>query len=376
MPWKVQSLMSAKKEFVSLARPGESNVSEFCRRIGISRKTGYKWINRFRDHGESGLFDKPRRPNHSPGSTPLEIKEAIFEIRKMHPSWGGRKIRALLTAFGLDHAPAASTISNILKRAGYIDPQESIKHKPWQRFEAPAANDLWQMDFKGHFPIANERCHPFTVLDDHSRYSICLKACANQDRTTVKQALTDSFSIYGLPRRILCDNGSPWGTSDAENPYTRLVVWMIRLGIEVIHSRPYHPQTLGKDERFHRTLKAEVLRYCETLDLAACQSRFDWWRDEYNTERPHEALEMAVPASRYSISPRGFPRTLPKPEYAPADQVRRVHKGGRIGFLGREYRIGKAFRGEYIALRYTLVDGVLDVYFCNQNLGRINLREP
>jgi len=151
---------------------------------------------------------------------------------------------------------------------------------------------------------------------------------------------------------------------------------MIRLGIEVIHSRPYHPQTLGKDERFHRTLKAEVLRYCETLDLAACQSRFDWWRDEYNTERPHEALEMAVPASRYSISPRGFPRTLPKPEYAPADQVRRVHKGGRIGFLGREYRIGKAFRGEYVALRYTLVDGVLDVYFCNQNLGRINLREP
>jgi transposase InsO family protein len=376
MPWKVKSLMSARKEFVSLARPEESNVAELCRRLGISRKTGYKWINRYRDLGQSGLFDKSRRPKESPGATALEIKEAIFEIREMHPSWGGRKIRAVLTNLGLDHAPACSTISNILKRNGYIDPQESIKHKPWRRFEAPDANDLWQMDFKGHFPISSERCHPFTVLDDHSRYSICLRACANQERTTVKDALTDSFRIYGLPRRILCANGSPWGTADFENPYTRLVVWMIRLGIEVIHSRPYHPQTLGKDERFHRTLKTEVLRYCETLDLAACQSRFVWWRDQYNTERPHEALEMAVPASRYTISARSFPESLPLIEYAPGDQVRRVRKGGRIGYLGRPYIIGKAFRGEYIALRQTEVDGILDVYFCNHNLGQIDLKEP
>jgi transposase InsO family protein len=374
MPWKVQSLMSARNEFVSLARSGDSNVAELCRRLGISRKTGYKWINRYRNLGQSGLSERSRRPESSPGATPPEIQEAIFEIRKLHSSWGGRKIRTVLIRLGLLDAPASSTISNILKRNGYIDPQESLKHQRWQRFEAPASNDLWQMDFKGHFEAANQRCHPLTILDDHSRYSICLKACENQNGKTVQEALRNTFRMYGLPRKILCDNGPPWGTTDHENRYTRLSIWLIRLGIEVTHSRPYHPQTLGKDERFHRTLKAELLHYCGNLDIEGCQTRFDWWRNVYNTERPHEALEMAVPANRYSISPRRFPEDLPPVEYGPSDQVRKVQDKGWISFLGREFRVGKVFHGERVAIRATQVDGMLDVYLCNQNIGRINLR--
>jgi transposase InsO family protein len=374
MPWKVHSLMSSRKEFVLLARPGDNNIAELCRRAGISRKTGYKWINRYVAQGQTGLFDRPRTPSNSPTATPLEIQEAIFEIRQMHPAWGGRKIHALLLTLGLADAPAASTISNLLKRNGYIDPQESLKHKGWQRFEAPAANDLWQMDFKGHFEAANQRCHPLTVLDDHSRYSICLKACGDQRRERVRNALADTFRMYGLPRRILCDNGPPWGTSDRQNPYTRLALWLMRLGIEVVHSRSYHPQTLGKEERFHRTLKAELLNYCGNLDLDGCQARFDWWRTIYNTERPHEALDMAVPASRYSISPRRFPEKLPEIEYGPGDQVRKVQDKGRVSYLGQQYQIGKVFHGERVAIRPTRVDGLLDVLFCNQKIGSINLR--
>lgn len=374
MPWQVQSLMSARKEFVSLARPGVSNVAELCQRFGISRKTAYKWLSRYDAQGESGLFDRPRKPLNSPSVTPLEVQEAIFEIRQTYPQWGGRKIRALLIRLGLVDAPAASTISSILKRNGYIDPGESVKHQRWQRFEAPAPNDLWQMDFKGHFQAAKQRCHPLTVLDDHSRYSICLKACENQRADTVKVALTNTFRTYGLPRRILCDNGSPWG-SDRDNRYTCLTVWMIRRGIEVVHSRPYHPQTLGKGERFHRTLKAELIQYCGDLDLNGCQGRFDRWRNYYNADRPHEALALEVPASRYFVSHRRFLESLPPIEYGPADEVRRVQNGGRIGYRGREYRVAKAFYGERVAIRPTQVDAILDVYFCNQHIAQIDLKQ-
>jgi hypothetical protein len=176
-------------------------------------------------------------------------------------------------------------------------------------------------------------------------------------------------------RQFLVDNGPPWGSSLA-HPYTPLTVWLMRLGIRVIHGRPYHPQTLGKDERFHRTLQAELLHYCQGLELARCQQRFDAWRRFYNLERPHEALDLAVPASRYQESPRSFPETLPAIEYGPGDQVRKVQDGGKISFRNRQYRISKGFRGQYGALRPTSIEGIFEVFFCNQRLAPINLREP
>jgi transposase InsO family protein len=301
------------------------------------------------------------------------VEEAILGVREKHPVWGGRKIASRLKALGMEGIPAPSTITVILQRHGCIDPEESVKHKPWQRFEAEAPNELWQMDFKGHFETSEGRCHPLTVLDDHSRYALCLQACSDEGGATVQRHLTSVFQRYGMPMRILADNGSPWGT-DGEHPYTILSVWLMRLGIMVSHSRPSHPQTLGKEERFHKTLKAELLKYCTGMALEECQERFETWREVYNCERPHESLEMQVPAARYQVSARSFPEVLPSIEYGPNDYVRKVQQDGKISYHNREYRISKAFRGQYVALRPTTFDDVFDVFFCNQKISQLDLR--
>ena len=373
MPWQQVTLMSQRKEFVVLAMVDGANMAHLCQRFGISRRIGYKWLARYLKEGEAGLFDRCRRPRASPGVTPAALEEAVLRVREDHPAWGGRKIRARLQALGWVAVPAASTITAILKRHGKIDPAESLKHRAWQRFEAAFPNDLWQMDFKGHFAVVQGRCHPLTVLDDHSRYALGLEACADERTATVKERLTGIFRRYGLPQRILVDNGSPWG-ADWEHPYTPLTVWLLRLGLGVTHARPCHPQTLGKDERFHRTLKAEVLTYCQGLELPQCQPRFNAWRLVYNLERPHEALGLAVPASRYRVSPRSFPETLPPIVYGPDDQVRRVQADGSISYRQQELRVGKAFRGELVALRPTSSDGVWEVVFCNQRITKIDLK--
>ena len=374
MPWRQVTPMSEKKEFISLAVQEEANISRLCRYFQVSRKTAYKWLGRYRREGEAGLADRSRRPRRSPGATARFLEEAVLRVREEHPVWGGRKIRARLHHLGWSEVPAASTISGILRRHGLIDPQESAKHRAWRRFEAPAPNDLWQMDFKGHFALDQGRCHPLTVLDDHSRYALGLEACADERGTTVQERLTGIFRRYGLPRKMLLDNGSPWG-SDAAHPYTPLTVWLLRLGVQVGHSGPNHPQTLGKDERFHRTLKAELLLYCRGLELGMCQRHFDHWRQTYNLERPHEALGLLPPLSRYRESPRSFPETLPVWEYGPGDQVRRVQALGWISFRGREFRLSKAFRGQAVALRPTLCDGIWEVFFGPHRIAQIDERE-
>ena len=241
------------------------------------------------------------------------------------------------------------------------------------RFERDRPNELWQMDFKGHFAHDAGRCHPLTLLDDHSRFSLCLEACANQRGATVEASLVPTFERYGLPRRMVFDNGSPWGNGPGD-PYTPLGVWLLRLGIAISHSRPYHPQTLGKDERFHRSLKAEVLQGRRFRDLAHCRQAFAAWRHVYNLERPHEALDMAVPASRYRPSPRAYPPTLPAIEYAAGDRVRKVQHGRRVDFMGKTWRLPKAFRGYPLALRPTPRDGIWKVFFMTHEIAQLDLR--
>lgn len=374
MPWKERTSMSLRLEFVKFALADGSSISELCRRFGISRKTGYKWIHRFLKLGHGGLADRSRRPKTSPNRTSDALQNAILQVRKHHPAWGGRKIRKYMHNLGWQQVPATSTITAILRRNGCINPSESIKHKAWQRFEAKAPNDLWQMDFKGHFATDHGRCHPLTVLDDHSRYALGLQACNDQKTLTVRQRLIRIFQSYGLPKQMLMDNGSPWGI-DKQHEFTTLTVWLIRQGIGIIHSRPFHPQTLGKEERFHRTLKAEVGQYCIGLSLSQCQRRFDAWRDVYNFQRPHEALDMQVPAERYQPSSWQYEQNLPPIEYGPHDQVRKVQHGGWISFQGQEYRLPKAFHGERVAIRPTGTDGPHDVYFCNQKIAELNVKE-
>lgn len=372
MPWKETSVMSERSEFIEQATQPGANFSQLCRRYEISRKTGYKWLRRYRMFGVAGLTDRSRQPRHMPRKTPDVVEQAVLGIRDKHPAWGGRKIHTRLKNLGHDDVPSPSTITAILHRHGCIEPEESQKHTPFQRFEMEQPNQLWQMDFKGFFHIAGQQCHPLTILDDHSRYLLSLKACKNQQRETVKGHLTAVFRQYGLPDSFLVDNGPPWGSIQGQQTYTRLNAWLFRLDIKVIHSRPYHPQTMGKDERLHRSLKAEVLKHKQFDDFSICQSSFDAWQHIYNYERPHEALAMDVPVSHYYPSPREFPEQLPLIEYQAGDQVRQVSRYGQVSFRNQLFRVGRAFAGFSVAIRPTLTEGEFDVYFCRKMIRTIS----
>ena len=375
MPWKEITVMSQRREFVHLAITKEVKMVSLCRRFDISTKTGYKWLHRYQEEGEKGLEDRSRRPHTSPHQTPPSKEQAVLAVRHAHPAWGGRKIQKRLIDKGQRFVPCPSTITAILHRCGCIDPAESSKHTPWQRFEAPAPNLMWQMDFMGHFLLQNNRrCHPFTVEDDHSRYSLGLFACPGETMEIVQPHLITLFHTYGLPQCILCDNGPPWATGD-DYRYTKLTVWLIRLGIKVSHSRVCHPQTLGKDERFHRTLQVELVGTKTFVDWNDSQRHFDQFRMVYNFERPHESLALAVPASRYYPSPREFPNPLPPIEYNSCDIVRKVQGKGEISFHSRVFKVGRAFTGYPVALRPTLTDGFFDVYFCTQRIYTINVND-
>ena len=373
MPWQEVTPMSQRRDFIALATLPGANISELCRRFGISRKSAYKWLGRFKEKGASGLEDRSRRPHASPRKVANAVEEDVLALRKQHPAWGGRKLRARLQTLGKVAVPSASTITAILDRHGQLDEQRRTV-RDWQRFEHEAPNRLWQMDFKGHFQTDGPRCHPLTLLDDHSRFSVCLEALADERASSVQDVLTSVFRRYGLPERILADNGSPWG-DEPGSPHTILTVWLLRLGIRISHGRPYHPQTQGKEERFHRTLKAEVLRNVRFHDLADAQRQFDRWREVYNHERPHESLGLAVPASRYVESPRAFPESLPPVEYDTGEIVRRVCSEGRISYKNRSLRVGKAFRGFQVAIRPTVQDGVFSIHFCNEQVKTFDLRQ-
>jgi transposase InsO family protein len=342
--------MSIRYEFVQRALQAGANVSKLCREYHISRKTGYKWLKRYERDGVAGLEDQSRRPKRSPRQVSATQEARIVAERQAHPTWGGRKLRARLEALGEPDVPAPSTITAVLRRQGLLDPAVSAQHTAYQRFERDRPNALWQMDFKGHVALGNgQRCHPLTVLDDHSRFLVGLYACPNETHETVQACLEDLFRTYGLPEQMLMDNGAPWG-DDAETRHTRLTVWLLRLGIQVTHGRPYHPQTQGKDERLHRTLSEELLSRWTVEAYSAAQRAFDAWRTDYNTIRPHEALGFLSPSTRYHPSPRPFPEPLPPLRYPPGAPRRKVDASGKISFRNHAFRIGRAFAGYQVAL--------------------------
>jgi transposase InsO family protein len=374
MPWGEVSTMFLRREFVMLASQEGANIRELCRRYRIQPRIGYKWLERYAQEGEAGLADRSRRPHRSPGRTAEGIETAVTTLRRQHRCWGGRKLRRRLLDLGMADVPSASTITAILHRHDLIEASESGKHRAFERFEHAVPNELWQMDFKGHFATATGRCHPLTMLDDHSRFAVALAACADERASTVEAVMIAAFRRYGLPDRMLMDNGAPWG-NDTDPPWTKLTAWLLRLGVGVTHGRPYHPQTQGKDERFHRTLQAELIGRRAWRDLAHCQDAFDDWRQVYNAERPHEALGLATPATRYRPSRRGFPESLPSIDYGPGAIVRKVQDKGRIFFSNRIWKVGSAFRGQPVALRPTTVEGRYDVVFCQHTIGELDLRE-
>ena len=329
-----------------------------------------------RERQEDLVRDRSRRPSRSPGKTCGKVEKAVLEVRHKHPAWGGRKIRQVLLDRHFPSPPAASTISEILHRHNCISEEESAKHKAFTRFERNSPNELWQVDFKGNFALTTGvACHPLTVLDDHSRYSLGILACDNQRRVTVMDHVRTVFQRYGIPKAIYVDNGNPWGTPFSDARHTRFSVWLMRHDIEVIHGKPYHPEGRGKLERFHRTFKLEVLQGRSFTSLANAQSAFDPWRSVYNHERPHEALDLGVPASKYRVSARCFHELTTAYEYSSHFAVRKTDQKGKISLHSQSYYISEAFGGEYLGLSPTATDGQWDVRYCRHLIGHLNERD-
>jgi transposase InsO family protein len=375
MPWKDASAMSLRSEFIALASGQGTNLSELARRFEISRKTAYKWLARARA-GELPA-DRSRRPKSSPQRAAMALEAAIVDLRTAHPRWGARKLARVLHNRHFPGVPALSTITDILRRHGLIEPSASAQRTACKRFEHPSPNDLWQMDFKGTIIVGQGTCDPLTALDDHSRYNLVLRATTSQRGEIVQNALTDAFRRYGLPRCINTDNGNPWGVpSGRSSDLSTFAIWLVRVGIHLSWSAPGHPQTNGKEERFHRSFKAEVLQGRTFVDLAHAQRAFDEWRTIYNEVRPHEGIDLAVPADRYQPSPRPFPEVLPAIEYAPQDVVLKVDARGRTRLQHYDFVVSTALGGHYIAARpRDGEDGVFDLYFSHQKMGEIDLND-
>jgi len=369
--------MDIKREFVDLALQPGANRRELCRRFNIGPKAAYALLNRFAQEGAGAFAERSRRPHTSPGKTAAEVESAVLAVREQFPAWGGRKIARVLHQRGGVCVPSASTITAILHRHGQIRAESSQAAEHWHRFEHEQPNALWQIDFKGYFETDDgSRCDALTLLDDHSRFNLAIQVCRRTDTAHVRDALIPVFERYGLPWRIHADNGSPWGTpAKVGHGLSALSVWLIRQGITVTHSTPYHPQTNGKLERFHRSLKAEVLSNHSFADPAQVQRAFDRWRTVYNHLRPHESLGDRPPISRYKPSSRRYSAQLPAIEYAPNDIVLQVKDNGWVKFQGRRIRMSAALYRLPIAFRPVPdQDGSFDVFFCHQAFMRLDLR--
>lgn len=373
MGWREVSVSDQRREFVMLASLPGANRSALCERFGISRQTGHVWLRRFAA-GERDFEDRSRRPLHSPRRLCEALETRILAVRDAHPAWGARKIAAVLRREGIK-PPAISTVHTVLSRHGRIAPESC--GRAYGAFACNAPNVLWQMDFKGRVRLGcGAWLHPLTVIDDHSRFAVGLAACADQQTQTVQAQLEAVLRHHGLPEAIYVDNGSPWG-GGRPGQWTPLRVWLAKLGIATIHSRPYHPQGRGKNERFHRSLKAEVLALSPLRGFDDAQDAFDRWRHVYNRQRPHQALDFATPAERYRPSRRAFPNTLPAPFYAPGEILRRVGTTkAYVSFRNRLWKVPDAFTGETLAIRPRRPDGCFAICFGAHEIASFDLNHP
>jgi transposase InsO family protein len=366
-----QGKEEAREELCRLAVQKGANRRRLCQQHKISPMTLYKWLDRYRIEGAQGLREHSRRPRHSPFRTATEMEAAVVAVRQENPVWGGRKIAASLRRQGLS-PPSPSTITEILKRNG--QPMVAPGQKTWNRFEHAEPNALWQMDFKGDVAFGRGRLHPLTVVDDHSRYAVVVHASDNERHQTVQSAVQAAFERYGLPDVILTDNGSPWGAA-TEQSLTKFGVWLIEHGVAPWHSPPLHPQSHGKNERFNRTLKLELLERRTFDDLHQAQLAFDAWRHRYNHHRPHDAIGLAVPADRYRPSRRCFTPTVEPFDYGPDAVIRSVDAAAHISFQSRRWKASKALVGKRVAIRPTGRDGVFDILFRHVAIKSINFHQ-
>jgi len=341
-------------------------MADLCREFGISRPVGYDWLRRYQHGGVQAIAERSRRPHHSPQATDPAVEQRVIELRQRYPDWGARKLRVLLGREGV--VLARNTIHRILLRHDLIHPDDRHDHAIL-RFERSIPNELWQMDFKGpklwHQPVG-----PLSVIDDHSRYLVVLQAVGSTRVEAVKEPLVAVFSECGLPGEMLMDHGTPWWNPQTTGGMTQLSLWLMRQGIRLHFSRIRHPQTQGKVERFHGELqRALARRRVLEPDIQAWLDAFRW---EHNHVRPHEALDLATPSTRWIPSRRRYDPTPRRWEYPANARVLKVDSVGKIKLKGKGWNISLALAGEWVQLEE--IENKINVYYCTTLVREIDMR--
>ncbi len=376
MPWRQTKPMDERVRFVTAYEGGVFGVSELCREYGVSRKTGYKWLARYKECGIDGLHDLSRAPHSCPHRMCEDVAEALLAARRTHPHWGTRKLIAHLARRNphiAQRLPAASTAFDLLNRSGLVTPRKTRRrpHHPGSTpLVAEQPNDVWSIDFKGEFRTKDgSMCYPLTVKDAHSRYLLACEALPSVACRGVRPVLDRLFAEVGIPKAMRSDNGAPF-CSPAIGGLSKLSVWWMKSGIAHQRTRPATPQDNPRHERMHRTLKEQTARPAAD-NLLLQQSRFDGFRQEYNHERPHEALEMRTPASAWRPSELTMPVCPQLPDYPGYMEVRTVHHKGEIKFLGHRYFVSEVLAREQVALE-EVDDGIWSLFFLDRLLGRLD----
>ena len=374
MPWQNLTPMEEINRFVVLAQSGRFSVTELCEQFGISRKTGYKYLERYAAHGLAGLTPRSHRPHHCPQRTEEAMAALILAERRLHRTWGPKKLHMVLERkHGVESPPACSTIAGILRRHGL-----SVRRR--RRPGAFAAgndgltvptqpNHVWTVDFKGWFLLGDgQRCDPLTVCDRYSRYLLACDALPNQQYKGTLHAFRALMRHHGRPEIIRCDLGPPFASLGLGR-FSSLSLWWLEQGIDVEFMHPASPQENGSHERMHRDLKAEAIKP-PSANLAAQQRRFGRWQHTYNYDRPHEALDQRTPAEFYQPSARRLGEN-DRPLVYPADQeVKIVSASGHLAHGGRNYHVGEAFAGKRVGLKLA-ADERTEVHFANVHLGHL-----
>jgi putative transposase len=377
MGWKETCVMEERFKFVQEFQTDDWSFAELCRRYGVSRQTGYKWLGRYAAAGLEGLRDESRAPDHHPNEVLAEVADAVLEMRREHPHWGPLKLRRRLQREGPEILwPAASTMGEILKRAGLTVPRKQRRRatpSPSPLSHAAAANGVWSADFKGWFRCGDgSRCDPLTRSDGYSRFLLRCQAVERTDERTAQGVMEAAFREYGLPEAMRTDNGEPFASVGLAG-LSRLSVWWIKLGIRPERIKRGKPQQNGRHERMHRSLK-QATAQPPAANLRAQQKAFDRFRQEYNWERPHEALEMKTPGELYVPSGRSYPIHLSEPWYGGEWAVRRVGPCGTMGWHGAKIFVGKVLAGEAIGME-PVAEGQWKLWFFGYPLAIFDERK-
>jgi putative transposase len=378
MPWRETCTLDERLQFVGEYLKAQREMIELCLDFGISRKTGYKWLSRYKSDGPQGLHDRSRAPHRHPQAISDEVAQLLLAARRAHPNWGPRKLLALLKhqqpRLGL---PAASTVGDLLKRYGVSEPRRRVRRvMPFTRPFASCVrpNDVWCADFKGHFRTGDRYlCYPLTVTDAYSRFILRCQGMTRPTGQGVWPYFEQAFREFGLPKAIRSDNGSPFATRGPHG-FSRLSIWWLKLGITHERIKPGHPEQNGRHERMHRTLKQETAKP-PRANLRSQQHAFDAFVEEFNYQRPHEAIDQRTPSHLFRPSRRPFPEHAPDFEYSSTQQVRKVMDGGRIRWKRQLVYVGDQFSGEHVGLNQA-TENAWEVWLGPARLGVVDHTHP